>query len=157
MVGLDALIGGALGGIARLAPEVMKFFDRKAERQHELSLGAQQQDLIKLQSSTHLAQTQVETDAAQIVAGVQALQSAYASQKTGFKFADSLSASVRPVVTYIIVGAWLLVKAAAYSQLTAKGISWDVAALSLWNGDDVMMLAGVTNFWFLSRVFERKS
>ncbi len=157
MLGLDALVGGVLGGIARLAPEVLKFLDRKSERKHELALGSQQFELVKLQGQTRLDESRVTADAAQMVAGIQAVQEAYASQKTGFKFADTLGASVRPVVTYIIVLVWLAVKLAAYTQLLSMGIGWDVALTTLWSGDDVMMLSGVTNFWFLSRVFERRA
>ena len=31
----ESLLGGIFGGLLRLAPEVMKFFDRKNEREHE--------------------------------------------------------------------------------------------------------------------------
>ena len=32
------IFGSLLGGIFRLAPEVLKFFDKKNERQHELAM-----------------------------------------------------------------------------------------------------------------------
>lgn len=154
---LDALLGGVLGGVARLAPEVLKFMDRKGDRAHELALGAQQLDLIKVQGSTNLAQAQVTNDAAQIIAGVQAIQAAQATQKTGFKLADSISALVRPYVTAVLINTWLAVKFAAYVTLINKGIEWNVAVQTLWTNDDVAMLAGVMNFWFLSRVFEKRA
>lgn len=34
---LDPIMGGALGAVARLAPEVLGFFDKRAERKHELA------------------------------------------------------------------------------------------------------------------------
>ena len=42
---LDAIFGGILGGVARLAPEVLNFFDKKNERKHEIALGQQQFEL----------------------------------------------------------------------------------------------------------------
>ena len=34
----ESLLGSLLGGVLRIAPEFLKFFDRKNERLHELSL-----------------------------------------------------------------------------------------------------------------------
>jgi len=34
---LAGLLGGVFGGVFRLAPEVLKFIDKKDERKHELS------------------------------------------------------------------------------------------------------------------------
>lgn len=46
---LDILSGGLLGsifgGIFRMAPEVLKFFDKKNERMHELNMFARQCEL----------------------------------------------------------------------------------------------------------------
>lgn len=152
----SSVLGGVLGGVARLAPEVLKFFDRKNERKHELAVADQQMKLIELQGHMKLDSDRLQADSAQLVAGIQAVQTAYTSMKTGFKFADTLVASVRPVVTYLVVGFWALVKVAAYSQLSSQGIAWDVALPTIWGNDDWVMLAGVTNFWFLGRVFEKR-
>ena len=35
---LETLMGGVFGGVLRLAPEVIKFFDAKNERGHELRM-----------------------------------------------------------------------------------------------------------------------
>lgn len=150
----SALLGGILGGIARLAPEVMKVFDRKNERQHELAMSKHELEVIKIQGHQKLESEQLSTEAAQIVAGLQAVQSA--QTKTGFKFADTVNALVRPWITMILFHTYLAVKWATYYQLQKAGISWDVAIVTIWNNDDVTMLAGVTNFWFLSRVFDKK-
>ena len=34
---IETLLGGLLGGAFRLAPEVLKWFDRQGERGHELA------------------------------------------------------------------------------------------------------------------------
>lgn len=36
---METLVGAALGGIARLAPEILSFFDRKNERKHAAPAG----------------------------------------------------------------------------------------------------------------------
>ena len=35
---IESIFGGLLGGLFRLAPEVLKWLDRKDERAHELSM-----------------------------------------------------------------------------------------------------------------------
>ena len=35
---IETLLGGLLGGAFRLAPEVLKWFDRQGERGHELAM-----------------------------------------------------------------------------------------------------------------------
>lgn len=39
--------GGLLGGVARLAPEVIKLFERRGERKHELAPAEHQLELIR--------------------------------------------------------------------------------------------------------------
>lgn len=151
---MDPLIGGAIGALARLAPEVLKFFDRKNERKHELAIGSQQMELIKVQGHMKLDSDRIVADSQQIVSGLEAIKEGYASQRTGFKFADTVSALVRPGVTYLVVGFWALVKLAAYTQLSDT-LTWDVAVQTLWGENDWSLFAGIINFWFLSRVFEK--
>lgn len=151
---MEPLIGGAIGAIARMAPEVLKFFDRKNERKHELAVADQQMELIRLQEHMKLDSDRIQADSQQLVAGLDAIKTAYESQKTGFKFADTVSALVRPGVTYLVVGFWALVKVAAYSQLSDT-LPWDVAVRTLWGDNDWALFAGIINFWFLGRVFEK--
>ena len=35
---IETLLGGLLGGAFRLAPEILKWFDRQGERGHELAM-----------------------------------------------------------------------------------------------------------------------
>ena len=35
---METLLGGVFGGLLRLAPEALKFFDQKNERKHELAM-----------------------------------------------------------------------------------------------------------------------
>lgn len=152
----SAILGGLLGGVARLAPEVLKFFDRKNERKHELSLGDQQYKLIELQGKTKLQSDTLVADTATTVSGIEAIKAAYENMKSGVKWVDGLNALVRPWITFVIFHAWVAVKVAAFLQLSNGGIGWDAAVIALWTESDVAMLAGVTNFYFLGRVFDKK-
>jgi hypothetical protein len=153
---MDAIFGGVVGALARLAPEVLKHFDRKNERKHEVILGTQQLELIKVQGDTRLRGEQIQADGAQMVAGLEALKEAYKTQKTGFKFADTMSALVRPLVTYVVFGGWMAYKVGVIVQLFQQDVEWMLAVQSAWTNNDWAMLSGILNFWFLSRVFEKK-
>lgn len=53
------ILGGLFGGIFRLAPEVLKFFDKKNERQHELSMFDRQCELEKERGAQKIGRAHV--------------------------------------------------------------------------------------------------
>jgi hypothetical protein len=136
---LDALVGGAVGAIVRTVPEVMKFFDRKNERKHELDLGDQQQKLVETQEHSKLQTATAETQANQFTQALATLQTAYSGQKTGVAWADGISATVRPVVTYGFSVAYLVTK----------------MHTGTWDAEDTAIFSGILNFWFMGRVFDK--
>jgi hypothetical protein len=152
----SAILGGLLGSVARFAPEVLKFFDRKNERTHELALGEQQFKLVQTQGNTKLAADTISATSAEMIAGVGAIKAAYENMKSGIAWIDGLNALVRPWITFMIFHAWVAVKVAAFVQLFDQSLSWSVAIQAMWTDNDVAMLSGVVNFYFLGRVFEKK-
>lgn len=139
------LLGGLLGGIGRMAPEILKFFDRKGERRHELAMLDKQIEMDKVRASAASDAAQ----AAQFTEALSALKSAYESQavKSGNAIMDGIAILVRPTVTYIVFAMWVVVKLNSLSEFNT---------LSEWWGDaDQAMLAGILNFWFLGRVFDK--
>lgn len=42
------VFGGLIGGLFRLAPEVLKYFDKKNERQHEMAMFSRQCELEQI-------------------------------------------------------------------------------------------------------------
>ncbi len=138
---IDALLGGVLGGIARLTPEVLKFLDRKNERKHELMLGDQAYKATELAGRMKLETATLETQSAQLTAALEALRAAVAGQATvtGVKWVDALSASVRPVITYGFSVCYL-----AYKMKTGT-----------WGPEETVIFSGILNFWFMGRVFDK--
>jgi hypothetical protein len=97
------LIGALIGGVFRLAPEVLKILDRKA-----------------------------------------------------WKWVASLSALVRPAVTYWFVAFYSVVKAAGLYLAFLQDGSWTAVLLSGWTDYDEGMLSLILTFWFVGRVWESK-
>ncbi len=53
------------------------------------------------------------------------------------------------------MGLYCAAKTAAFAAAVAGGASWGAAILDAWTEADQALWAGVLNFWFLGRVFER--
>lgn len=76
-------------------------------------------------------------------------------EKTGVRWADALSSSVRPVITYWFMALYCAAKTAAFVAAIEGGADWGVAILHAWTEADQALWAGVLNFWFIGRVFDR--
>ena len=154
---IETLLGGLLGGAFRLAPEILKWLDRKGERGHELAMQDKAIEFEKLRGAQRMAEIGAATDAAWNTGAIDALKEAVAAQghRSGVRWADALSASVRPVITYWFMGLYCAAKTAAFAAAVTAGAGWGEAILHAWTEADQALWAGVLNFWFLGRVFER--
>jgi len=161
---LDILSGGILGsvfgGLFRMAPEVLKFFDKKNERLHELAMFKHQCDLEAQRGAQKLAEIGAQREAAIDVGVMDAFQSAIEQQATMVKaaggWAASLSASVRPVVTYWILLIWTFIHLwYAWSSLNSGLDATEVFKLFM-SPDFSALLGGTINFWFLDRTLAKR-
>lgn len=153
----ETLLGGVFGGLLRLAPEALKLFDRANERKHELALLNSEMEFAKVRGEIAMRQT----EAAMVVEELDAIGKAFNEQsKTAVAagwFVASVSALVRPLITYAFVGAYFAVKLATYLLAMEQGGNWREVILSLWTQDDVTILFMIISFWFVGRVWERQS
>lgn len=153
---LEAVVGGALGALARLAPEVLNFLDRKNERKHELAMAKQNLEITKLQNEGQLAIADREVEGKQFVSAMEAMKIGIEAQArpTGIKWIDAFSATVRPIITYWVFGLYSAVKTAQL-HLALESAEWHKAILVIWSDNDVAMLSAVLTFWFVGRVWDR--
>lgn len=154
---IETLLGGALGGVFRLAPEVLKWLDRKGERGHELAMQDKALEFEKLRGAQRMAEIGASADAAWNTGAIEALKESIAGQsrQTGAKWVDALSASVRPVITYWFMGLYCAAKTAAFFAALSAEATWAATIEAGWTDADQALWAGVLNFWFLGRVFDR--
>lgn len=155
---LETILGGALGGLARLAPEVLKFLDRKNERKHELALGEQQFKMASAQNQAALAKADIELMQSQFVAALDAMKEGIVAQgrSTGIRWVDAISATVRPAITYWIFALYSIAKSYQIKLVMASGAGLSEAVSASWSASDDAMLSAVLTFWFIGRVWERK-
>lgn len=154
---IETLIGGALGGLLRLAPEVLKWLDQKGERAHELAMQDKALEFEKIRGSQRLDEIGAQAQADWNTGALSALKEAISSQavKTGIAWVDGLSALVRPVITYWFMFLYCLVKVAAFYAAIDADVPWVQAVQLSWSESDQTLWAGILNFWFMGRVFEK--
>ena len=154
---IETLLGGLLGGAFRLAPEILKWVDRKGERGHELAMQDKALEFEKIRGAQRMAEIGASADAAWNTGAIEALRDAVRTQgeKTGVWWADALSSSVRPIITYWLMALYCAAKTVAFIAALNAGAGLGAAVLAAWSEADQALWAGVLNFWFLGRVFDR--
>ncbi len=154
------LFGGVLGGIFRLAPEVLKYFDKKSEREHELAMFSRQCELEQLRGQQRLAEIGANREAALDVGVMDAFQAAINQQtemvKAAGGLAAKLSASVRPVVTYWIMALWSFIHLWFAWQAHKAGASPEVVFKTMMTVDFCALVSGTINYWFLDRTLKQR-
>jgi len=155
---IETLLGGLMGGAFRLTPEIIKWIDRKGERIHELAIRDKTLELERLKSATKANEIQIEAETTEHAAAINTLNTAVTTQGTitGVRWTDALSSSVRPIITYWFMALYCAAKAAIFVSALQNGGEWVVVVKQSWTEADQALWAGVLNFWFLGRVFERK-
>ncbi len=145
---IETLLGGLLGGSLRLAPELLKWIDRRGERAHELAMQDKALEFERLRGAQRMQEFGAQAEQAWTTGSLAAFKEAIAAQapRSGVKWADALSSSVRPVITYWLMALYC---AAKWVALCEGGVqaAWSEADQALW--------AGVLNYWFLQRTLEK--
>lgn len=151
----ETLLGGLFGGALRLAPELMKLWDRRDERKHELNMLDRELDFAKTRSEVLLRQAETELATTQLDTLGEAFREQSQTAQAAGKFVAAMSALVRPMVTYIFIILYALVKIAGYVLAVSQGGAWAAVLVGMWSVDDMAVLNMILSFWFVGRVYER--
>jgi hypothetical protein len=154
------LLGSIFGGLFRLAPEVLKWLDKKNERQHELAMFNRQCDLEAQRGAQKLqeigAQHGMAVDAGVLDAFKSALDQQTDMVKKAGGWVASLSASVRPVVTYWVLFIWSFVHIWFAWNAWLQGMPPVEVFKTAMSADFAALVAGTINYWFLDRTLAKR-
>lgn len=161
---LDILTGGVagtlLGGLFRLAPEILKWVDKKDERKHELSMFEHQCTLELQRGNLKLDEIGANHQANVDTGVLQAFNSAIESQTqmavAAGGWAAKISASVRPVITYWVLLLWTLVHFWFAVTAYQSGQPALVVFHTMMTPDMSALVSGTINFWFLDRTLQKR-
>lgn len=152
---LESLLGSLFGGLFRLAPEFLKWLDRKNERDHELNMFRLQTDLEKQRGTFTLEEKYVDYSTAALDAIQEAFREQSATASASYKWVAAASALVRPGITYVLFGLYVAVKIAALTYAINSGAAWRDVLIANWSADDFAMLNMILTFWFVGRAIEK--
>lgn len=154
------VLGSLLGGLFRLAPEVLKWLDKKNERQHELAMFQQQCQLEAQRGSQKLQEIGAQREAAIDSGVLSAFQAAIDQQAEMVKAAGgwvaSLSASVRPVVTYWILAIWSFIHTWYAWNAYTQNLPPIEVFKTMMTPDFAALVSGTLNYWFLDRTLAKR-
>jgi hypothetical protein len=153
---IESLVGGLVGGLFRLAPEVLKWVDRRDERKHELELLSKEMEFAKVKAEQHMHVVDAQVDMAQYDAIGKALEGQAQMAVASGKTISAISALVRPLVTYWVVGLWSAVKVASMTLAYQTDGLWKEMLIANWGPDDNAILSMILIFWFVGRAIDGK-
>jgi hypothetical protein len=152
---METLLGGIFGGVLRLAPEALKFFDAKNERGHELKMLEAEMKFAQVKGEIAMKQTEAQMTMAEVGAIEQAFKEQSATAQAAGSIVAAISALVRPLTTYLFIFAYASVKVASFLIALEQNGDWTKVATTMWGADDMAVLNMILSFWFVGRVYER--
>ncbi|MDO8282687.1 MAG: hypothetical protein Q7U10_08745 [Thermodesulfovibrionia bacterium] len=138
-----SVFGTVFGFLTSFAPNLLKFWQDKRDKDHELKVMELQ---MQAQAQGHMERLE-EINAEADIAESKALYQSAQVTLSGVSWVDAtltfLNSSVRPIITYSFFGVYTWVKAEQYA--VANDIS------KVWTAEDMAIFCTIISFWFGSR------
>lgn len=139
-----------LGALTTILPALLRLFEMKSEYAHK-------ERLLELQMEAASRGLEFKMDIEDIRADVREGESLRAHDLAldGGKFLNTLRASVRPVVTYVMFIMFVVVKMAAAYVMIQSGVNIPTMLIAIWDGETMAIFGSIVGFWFGSRSIEK--
>ena len=146
------LLGSLLGFISSTFPDLLKLWQDKQDRKHELQILDRQMEQMRLGHNQRLDEIDINADVSQSLALYK-----HDSQPSGVTWVDGLRASVRPVITYgfFILFAWVKLSAVVL-LMNQDGLNINEALIQIWDAETQALFAGILSFWFGTRSLAKR-
>jgi hypothetical protein len=155
---IETLLGGLFGGIFRIVPEVLKWLDAKDERKHELSMQDKAIEFQRLKGDQRIDEIETQGQQDWNTGALDALKTAIQGQDTpsGIKWIDGWSKLIRPAMaTQWVLILYPAVIVAGFVLAVQSGVNPLDALVKVFGPEEKALVGAITNFWLLSRVFDR--
>jgi hypothetical protein len=142
------LLGSVLGFGTSIIPEILGYFKQGQANKQELAMLEAKAQYAAQLSTLKLQELDAEADIAET-------KSLYAHDTELAKrggWVVGLQASVRPVITYLFMAAFLSVKSGmVFSLIANAGVDWTSALDVAWDEETQALFAAIMSFWFGNR------
>jgi len=151
---LETLLGSLLGGVFRVVPEVMKLWDAKNEREHELAMLGKEMEFAQIKGEISMREQENVLMGSELTAMTEAIKEQGQTARAAGKFVAAFSALIRPGVTAWFVILYSIVKIATMLVAFDSGANWKDVFIMSWSQDDMALLMMILTFWFTGRVWD---
>ena len=149
------------GGLFRLAPELLKWMDRKDERKHELDMINANMKADQLRAEQILKQIDAEADVILGKAEMDAIIAATKAQgqKSGVKWIDGFNSLLRPLIAFW----WVIVLYSGALVVQFYALVWKfhesvpVAVLTVFGEQEKAIALSIIGFVFVDRSIRKGS
>lgn len=149
------------GGIFRLAPELLKWMDKKDERKHELAMLDAQMKADQLRAELAIRQIDAEAEVilgrAEMDAIIEATKAQ--GQKSGVRWIDGFNSLLRPLIAFW----WVIVLYSGSLCVQFYALVWKfhesvpVAVLTVFGAQEKSIALSIIGFVFVDRAIRRGS
>ncbi len=146
------ILGSFIGFLGSVFPDLVRYFQDRQDKSHELKLFDRQIEVMKLKQRFRVQEMRDMIDLVE----TQGLYKPIALTK--IKWVDALSSSVRPIITYTFFMLYAVIKWAQITTLLAvtDHMSMSSALLRVWHDEDQALFAAVMSFWFGQRALRQQ-
>jgi hypothetical protein len=143
------LLGSLLGFISSTFPSLLKLWQDKSDKQHEITLLKMQMEQQAQGHTERLDEINAQADITESAA-------LYKTYTTGIDWVDALNGTVRPVIAYAFFILYALVKLLSYTAVVnSNSVPFVVLHDTLWTEDDAAIFAGIISFYFGQRAMAK--
>jgi len=139
-----ALLGSLLGFGTSFLPQVLSFFKEKQEHKNKM-------EELKLRGELAAQGVDLQIKVLDKQAEIEETKAIYNYANPTSGFAAGLSASVRPVITYLFFALFIAVKVVIMLKVLEDGGDWQQGVSLMFDEQTQGLFAAIMAFWFGNR------
>jgi hypothetical protein len=159
-----SIISGILGFATSGLPSVLDFFKNKGDQKHEQAMARLEMErAMEMAKAGFASQERIEefrTDQVEMETYAQERLALYKHDaeisKNASTWVINLRASVRPVITYLMLFVLLFVDIVGLIWAIKSGVDFATAMEIVFSNEEMAIFASIIGFWFGSRRWDKK-